>query len=235
MNEPHIIPVINDDYAVNPSLEGLALIEDNFPIHHKQLIRLASSGSHVMNAYHNLHHELSCVYWAHACAVNSSKRDFDLKALLLGPLFHDHNHSGGRLSDFENVERALDFWKTRMWAKVENEVFDAVIKIISCTEFTDGKFPIEPVTFEAQCMRDADLMSIYSYEGRELLICLAHEMGFNLINDDEEFLEKSNTFLKGARMFTEHGHYMHSTFLSDCLELLEVQVEEYREAMLSSE
>lgn len=232
-----INPLISHEASLEPSSEGVDLIAYYFPDDYERLIFLARSGSHMQNPYHNLHHEFSCVYWAHACAMNSKESGVttNLNALILAALFHDHNHSGGRTSDLENIRRATSFVGYRLQDLVSNSTLQNASSIIRCTEFTDGKFPHEPATFMHQCMRDADLMSIYSAEGRQLLIGLGLEMGFNFMSDHDKFIEQTSKFLTGACMYTEYGQYMQSTFLKDCLLALEADIADRRDEALCSE
>lgn len=237
-DEYRIVPVTGEQMSVEPSYEGLALLEHYFPADSERLVLLARSGSHLLNPYHNLHHELGCVYWAHACAVNSGKlvtSATDMNALLVAALFHDHNHSGGRRPDRTNVEHAMSFVRNRLYGIVSETTRDEVEAIIRCTEFTNGIFPVYPRTGAQGCMRDADLMTIYSFEGRELLIGLGQEMGYTFTNDHDKFIENNRTFLTGAHMHTDFGKYMQATFLEDCLLMLADQVENFRDEMLTAE
>jgi hypothetical protein len=237
-DEYRIVPITGEQTSIEPSYEGLALLEHYLPAEWERLVLFARSGSHLLNAYHNLHHELGCVYWAHACAVNSGNlvtSDTHMTALLIGALFHDHNHSGGRFPDRRNVEMAVSFVRHRLYGIVSEVMKDEVEAVIRCTEFTNGIFPVHPRTGAQGCMRDADLMSIYSFEGRELLIGLGQELGYTFTNDHDTFIEKNRAFLTGAHMHTDFGKYMQATFLDDCLLMLAAQVKDFRDEMLSPE
>lgn len=229
--------LISDECALDPAAEGLGLLAEIFPRDSQRLISLSKSGSHIINPYHNLYHELGCVYWAHACLVNSAQTAItdDLITVSIAALFHDHNHSGGRHSDQVNVIRALRFVNRRLRSIFSPVRVESVGAIIRCTEFTDGKFPCEPKTLAQQCMRDADLMSIYSPEGRQLLIGLAHELNVDLVVEERKFLDGNTRFLNSATMYTEYGEYMKSTFLKDSLDRLEADVYEYRDEVLRSQ
>jgi hypothetical protein len=229
-----IIPLISDEVALEPSVEGLNILSHYFPDDFSTLMLLAQSGTHTQNPYHNLHHELSCVYWAHSCAMNSPGPllDTSIPALVLAALFHDHNHSGGRTSDRENIGRATRFAQYRLHDVVSSSTLAKVIDTIRCTEFSNGTFPREPASLMHQCMRDADLMMIYSAEGRQLTIGLGLEMGFNFMSDHDRFIEQTSKFLTGARMYTEHGQYMQSTFLNDCLLALGDDIAQHRNEAL---
>jgi hypothetical protein len=232
------IPMLDDERALEPASEGVELLAQYFPDQFETLATLMSSGTHVLNAYHNLHHEFGVVYWAHACAMNSNKhlKDGDMGALILGAAFHDHNHSGMRRPDKENVKRAIRFLsQVQLQTGIDHETIRRAEGVIRCTEFTDGKFPVKPSNFIKKCMRDADLMAIYSAEGRQLLFGLGHEMGRNLINDHEQFLEGSREFLMKAEMYTEFGNYVKDLYLEDCLLLLAHDLEKYRNQLMDIE
>jgi hypothetical protein len=185
----------------------------------------------MLNPYHNLDHELTAVYFAHCCSLYPKLTYTSKVELYLAALFHDHNHSGGKTSDKENVERALNFIDGSAFrdtiAPIQNVNLDAIKGIIRCTEYTDGKFPVEPTTRAERCMRDADLMSIYqSYPG-EVICGLFAEFGipYGLVRaaapNGDSPLERNKTFLREAPMFTEHGYRMKDYHLERQLVVLD--------------
>lgn len=208
---------------IEPSEEALRILKNVFPDSHEKLLLMAHSGSHNFNKYHNTLHELQHVYWAWSCFVNDPGVDSDrwiLEDLVVASLFHDHNHSGGNVTDDINIERATNFLKRGMG------VSDRVLDLIRVTQFTDGKFPIEPKTLSEKCMRDADLMTIYSIEGHHLVIGLFEEMsgknfGDFTENEVKETLSKNENFLWGHEMFTEHGMRMKFEHLHHALRSFE--------------
>jgi hypothetical protein len=223
-------------YEIVPSDEGLKLINQRMP-NAELYTAIARTGSHHLNPYHNLTHELGVAYWAYSCWVNSERgpddnylpihfdeiRKFGVPRLLFSSLFHDHNHSGGRTSDSENVARALSVFERVGTQKLKEDFgsgIDEIYHAIQCTEFTDGKFPKEPKTFIAKCVRDADLMSIYSHEGRILLLGLLKEMKRRISSliDVMSVIDDTRKFLTEAIMYTAFGRYMRDHYLDECLE-----------------
>lgn len=205
-----------------PSLEGLRILEAYFGSDRiEKLMVLVRSGSHNFNPYHNTLHELQHVYWSMACFGNATedvpKGDPEVNALLIASLFHDHNHSGGRLTDDLNVERARAFVQIELDGNAQTDA------LIAVTQFVDGKFPVEPTNLAEQCMRDADLMSIYSREGQNLLLGLFEEMSgreFGTFTDSEveDAVNKTETFLKAQTMYTEHGRRMFQDHFPNAME-----------------
>lgn len=201
---------------VYPSQEAVKIIESLYPSMHDRMLLMARSGSHNFNKYHNTLHELQHVYYAWSCYVNEAsvdqKEGQTASDLVMASLFHDHNHSGGMVTDDKNIERATTFLK-REW-----NVKDPILNLIRVTQFTNGQFPIGPETLAEQCMRDADLMTIYSREGQRLVIGLFEEMSkknFGEFTEDEvlEMLSKNENFLWKHEMFTEHGTRMKNEHL----------------------
>jgi hypothetical protein len=227
---------MNQIQELVPSQEGLKLIEDRVP-NADLYLGVARTGSHRLNPYHNLTHELSVAYWAYSCWVNSERpydpstisptaiKDLKLYAvprLLTSALFHDHNHSGGRTSDKENVDRARQILLQIGTERLETDFgrgWSELDRCIACTEFTNGKFPIEPQSFAAKCIRDADLMSIYSEEGRHLLIGLLKEMNIPVRNEDDvmNVMNRQRAFLTEAHMYTQFGQFMRQHYLEEAL------------------
>lgn len=206
-----------------------------------EFLRLARLGTHEQNPYHNLTHELQTVHWAYACAANSGNR-VDPN-LLIAALFHDHNHSGGKESDSRNVDEAIRFvneskaFRTLLPSNYGDEdgrrIVAQIAKMISITEFDakNKQFVHSPITdqfarFEMQCLRDADLMPIYSEEGRHLLFGLYKEMGLATYEREDalKVWEGQAKFLREAEMFTDYGKRMKAHHLEACLADLYTQL-----------
>lgn len=217
-----------------PSELALKLIEQ-LGLDVSTIMLLMRSGSHNCNPYHNTLHELQHAYWSNACFVNAAaslKENLFVKraecSLLLASLFHDHNHSGGRHSDRVNIDRAIRFVETNFR---EDESLES---LITTTEFFNGTFTHPPTNLLEHCMRDADLMSIYTREGRRLLWGLIEEINNKRMKDMTEqeitnALKRNRDFLKSAEMYTEFGRVMKSDHLDTCLiEFEEATKSQYR-------
>lgn len=217
--------------GIDSTFPGFKMVE--------RLLIAAHSGYHTLNPYHNVEHELMHLHCSHAVAVNSAfeseegmNRVNDLQNLAVASLFHDHNHSGGARPDSENIEEALKVVNS-LWHEHHYFDLDEVIDLIKVTEYTGGKFPLEPEDFYQRCMRDADLMSIYTAPGRELLLGLVLEVekkDFLDMKESEvqEVLEKNAEFLRGAEMFTHYGKQVKQLHLEKCLKRFATVVSKYR-------
>jgi len=211
-----------------PSEEALDILEYLLGEVCTPLVMIARSGYHILNPYHNYDHELQHVYWSYACAVNEPEAelcDTELTCLGLASLFHDHNHSGGKSDDASNIERAVKILprvrKSFEYGMTEDQVA-IVERLIRCTQFNGSSgFEREPTDFLEMCMRDADLMAIYSEEGRQLLLGLFDEFGTPLremkTSQLQETLDKNAKFLREAPMYTEFGKRMKEYHLESAL------------------
>lgn len=196
---------------VTPSEQAFIILENVLTFSRDKLFLLAQSGSHNLNPYHNTLHELQNVYYSWSCYVNQSAGDRSgpgIQELVQAALFHDHNHSGGFFSDDrKNIERAVEFVERELNLK------EPVLRIIECTQFVNGEFPVEPTNLAEKCIRDADLMTIYSNEGFKLMLGLFEEMSKKPINGFSESeitaaIEKTGDFLAAQTMYTDHGNRM---------------------------
>lgn len=213
---------------VVPSQEALKIIENVHMSSRDRLMLMARSGSHNLNSYHNTLHELQHVYWAWSCYVNESAPDGpkegpNAQDLVMASLYHDHNHSGGRLPDAQNIERAVEFVQ-REW-----NVKEPILKLIQVTQFNGEGFPVDPENLAERCMRDADLMSIYSQEGHRLLLGLFEEMSgkpFREFSEDQvrDSISRSENFLWLHDMYTDHGRRMKDEHLSHSLKVFDAYV-----------
>jgi hypothetical protein len=224
-----------------PSVEGEKIFRELLPHQNAEdLLRFAATGTHVLNGYHNLKHELGVVYWAYSCAINSQSYEprgnesnwlniNDEVEMIVSALFHDHNHSGGVTTDDINVERARNFVKGARMRSALPACISAhhLSQNIACTQFHKGTFQFAPDTFIRKCLRDADLMSIYSQEGRCLLVHLfGSELNVDLTSDPKlrEALQKNTDFLRTHEMFTPFGQAMKSQYLEESLKKFENHV-----------
>lgn len=95
---------------------------------------------------------------------NIEQRDFlKQKELLISALFHDCDHSGGKLSDFNNIQNAIKCVETfNIICKESNIELDIefIKYLIRCTEFP---YTVEDsrLTIEAKILRDADLCYLF--------------------------------------------------------------------------
>jgi hypothetical protein len=201
---------------VTPSEQAYIVLENVLTFSRDKLLLLAPSGSHNLNPYHNTLHELQNLYYSWACYVNQSAGDRGgpgVQDLVQAALFHDHNHSGGFFSDDrKNIARAVEF------AERELNLKEPVLRIIECTQFVNGEFPVEPTNLAEKCIRDADLMTIYSNEGFRLMLGLFEEMSKKPLSGLSESevtaaLEKTGDFLTAQTMYTDHGNRMRNEHL----------------------
>lgn len=196
------------------------------------LVPAIFAGTHRFNPYHNERHELQTVYHAYCAwiSLGRSVNDPDLNVLLTAAAFHDHDHSGGVTSDADNIKAATRSicclhsealareWNSNLSTAANldqtcNSQIDMrfrlflrrVVSVIECTQFNGSSFEREPMNEIERCIRDADLMAIYTEEGRDLTVGLALEMRTKF---DKEFADRSYTFLNAQPTYTPYGHYM---------------------------
>src|ERR1700722_12268320 len=95
-------------FEIDPIKEALTYLED---LGLTSLLGIAKTGVHVTNPYHNLTHELLVVYHAMIAyhSLNYATHDSmgTWRELAVAALFHDHDHSGGKHKDYDNIQRAI--------------------------------------------------------------------------------------------------------------------------------
>jgi hypothetical protein len=163
----------------------------------------------VENDYHNNEHMIN-VFDNAMILFNHYKDEYKLipyhKIVLgLAALFHDFNHSGGKLKDSENIELALvalkEFLVTRInFSRVtinKSELYDDIENIIIATEFPHLDIDLDILQ---KIIRDADTMGGIIDGWKSVVANLASEYNKTL----EEFIPTQIKFLDTVKFNTDY-------------------------------
>lgn len=166
----------------------------------------------VENDYHNNEHMIN-VFNNTMMLFNHYKDEYALTpynklCLGLAALFHDFNHSGGKLKDSQNIELALvslkefidtitksDIWCNRKM--VNMLIYNSIEKIITATEFPHLDIDLDPLQ---KIIRDADTMGGIIEGWQSVVTNLASEYNKTL----EEFIPTQIKFLNSVKFNTDY-------------------------------
>ncbi len=164
--------------------------------------------------YHNIRH----IHGMHAIAVTllaSIKHNaHDRYVLDHACLFHDLGHSGGELTDDENIKLAVKHFlnysaKLNHKVAITEDVSGEIIKAINCTQFP---FVHEPTTTVEKCIRDADILYATLHSDPSVIINdLRSEINLTRINKGlhaisvGEMIRGQYEFMQFVNMYTEEG------------------------------
>jgi len=122
--------------------------------------------------YHNEYHCLCVMLNAYEGSYYAKLTDEEVRGLCAGAMFHDFNHSGGKLQDHQNIKIAQEglkiaqsYAKSKLLGLSEVE-FQIASSVISVTEYPFAK---APSTMMEHIIRDADLMQPYEESARALI------------------------------------------------------------------
>ena len=147
--------------------------------------------------YHNFYHILCVMYHAFLISKSLGHSNKETKNLLIAAIFHDFDHSGGKLKDSENVKNAIKAFLK--YSEESKENTDAVVSIIEATEYP---YVIEEksLTEYQKVIRDADLMQTFKDNYlQQNWIGLASEMNAPLL----KALEGSEKFWQSVKFHTQ--------------------------------
>ena len=174
------------------------------------------------NPYHNNYHMYSMVVRCNTLADYAIQRGSEVRKdeLLLAAMFHDYEHSGGKLVDSQNIERAIR--AIEQSGLLEFSQLEDVCDIIDVTQYP---FIYEPFTIEEKIIRDADLLQCteagyiyHTYYG------LLEEI--RIKNSDlttQQFVVGQLKFLESAKFYTELPKMYEDILKSRILELRLIQ------------
>lgn len=149
------------------------------------------------NPYHNNQHLLNVFNNVMNMASYYELPKNDKLELGLAALFHDFNHSGGKLKDDENIEIAIKGLKD--FSEAQNDI-DNIIDLISYTEFPHKE---KPTTIQQQILVDSDLIGIFQLDDwfNGIIIALSKEYG----NTIDKQIDDQIKFMESLELNTEYG------------------------------
>jgi hypothetical protein len=155
----------------------------------------------VENDYHNNEHMVN-VFNNAMILFNHYKDEYKLipyNKLLLGlaALFHDFNHSGGKLKDSENIELALVALKEFLVTINKSDLYDDIKNIIVATEFPHLDIDLDILQ---KIIRDADTMGGIIEGWKSVVTNLASEYNKTLV----EFIPSQIKFLDTVKFNTDY-------------------------------
>ncbi len=160
-----------------------------------------SENNKTENAYHNNKHMID-VFNNAMTLFDEYQKEYELTKndklhLGLAALFHDFNHSGGKLKDDENIEIALAELKKWLDATDNSKLYKAVKKIIIATEFPHKDINTDILQ---KIIRDADTMGGITEDYISIVKSLAKEYGKTL----GEFIPTQIKFLNTVKFNTDY-------------------------------
>jgi hypothetical protein len=155
----------------------------------------------VENDYHNNEHMIN-VFNNAMVLFNHYKDEYKLPpyhklVLGLAALFHDFDHSGGRLKDSENIELALVALKEFLVTINKSDLYDDIKNIIVATEFPHLDIDLDILQ---KIIRDADTMGGIIDGWKSVVTNLASEYNKSI----EEFIPTQIKFLDTVKFNTDY-------------------------------
>ena len=155
----------------------------------------------VENDYHNNEHMIN-VFNNAMVLFNHYKDEYKLPpyhklVLGLAALFHDFDHSGGKLKDSENIELALVALKEFLVTINKSDLYDDIKNIIVATEFPHLDIDLDILQ---KIIRDADTMGGIIDGWKSVVTNLASEYNKSI----EEFIPTQIKFLDTVKFNTDY-------------------------------
>jgi predicted metal-dependent HD superfamily phosphohydrolase len=160
-----------------------------------------SENNKIDNHYHNNKHILD-VFNNSMMLFNEYKKEYKLKpinklCLGLAALFHDYNHSGGKLKDDENIEVALEELKKYLKIINKSDLFNNIKKIIIVTEYPHKDLDLDILE---KIIRDADTMGGIVDDWISVVKSLAKEYNKEL----KDFIPIQIKFIENVKYNTDY-------------------------------
>ncbi len=151
-----------------------------------------------VSPYHNLWHTLTVFENCSMITESEKINKEQTRNILIAAMFHDFNHSAGKLKDSDNVKKAIDKFVSVSEEKEEDDKF--VIDLIKATEFP---YVVENPDIYQQIIRDADMLQLTKDDWIQMAI-IGLKTEFN--KDLKEHLNGQINFLNSIKLYTKMGN-----------------------------
>jgi hypothetical protein len=195
-------------------------------LYKKRIIKLAKkyiskNNKGIKNIYHNNNHMIN--------VLNNSKMLFNIYQkkynltnndkfiLVIASLFHDFNHSGGKLTDNENIKNALIGLKNFLEENELDNYYSNIKNLIECTEFPHKKIEL---TVLQKIIRDADTISGIRDGWENIIKNLAEESNIEL----KEFIPIQIKFLNTINFNMKYSNDLLKKNKKDIIKKLNIMI-----------
>lgn len=170
------------------------------------------------HAYHNTSHMIQVYNNVQSiCATlpkdEVSKKDCEL--ISIAALFHDINHSGGKLTDKENVEIAVNAFKK--YAKSKDFAEDEVSFVQHIIEATQYPYVDIKEDIFTDIIRDSDILGCVGDGWSTIFMNLAKEFGHTV----EKFAPMQIKFYENLKFRTQFAKDLQKQNQKSIIEILE--------------
>lgn len=168
--------------------------------------------------YHNNKHIIGVFNLALRLAEEYNLPENTIVEIGVACLFHDINHSGGKLQDYDNIVLAInEFYK--FW---ENKSLDYpdinISNIISMMKKTEFPKKSEPTNIQQKIIMDADLLQAFDDDWFiYAVVGLAKERKVTIA----QALEDQTNFINNISFYTEEANIIHNNIKSEYIKYLE--------------
>jgi HD superfamily phosphodiesterase len=159
--------------------------------------------------YHNLWHTLTVFENSAMIAESEEINKEQIRIILIAAMFHDFNHSTGKLKDSENVKNAILKFKAVSEEKEEDD--NLIINIIKATEFP---YVIENPDIYQQIIRDADMLQSTKEDWIQMVI-IGLKTEFN--KDLKEHLNAQINFISNIKLYTKMGNNIWNKYKNEVI------------------
>lgn len=167
--------------------------------------------------YHNLNHNLIVLQYCYAnLQYETLLNTNDADCLLLSAIFHDYNHSGGKLKDNENIANA--YIGLAQFVNANNFDIDLALceKYLNVTQFP---YITEPEDIYEKIIRDSDLCQMFeSGYLQSVVFGLKQEMN---ITEMDKMLAMQLKFVSNINFNTKYCTNLYDKRIEDIIEQLE--------------
>lgn len=175
--------------------------------------KLVMKSPNAYKPYHNVRHMLHVMWEAYDGGIQMGLDPIELRCLLIGAMMHDYNHTGIKINDQVNIDRAVEGLKKNILAQDEI-YFDKIKRYIEVTQYP---YVSDNFSQNELILRDADQSQTFSSVWVQSVL---YGLGTELEMSYEQMLKLQIPFLKNLKFYTVWGKNKFEALIKPRLDLV---------------
>lgn len=204
--------VLHDNFFAHlKRKEKVKIILNHLGLTYDYISYLEKHNKGMNNPYHNLEHCYTIAIRSIEGAIVHSLPTIEQRKIFIAALFHDFNHTAGKLTDDKNIELAIkglsSFFNNHLKEHADSSLLgkNALNDMSEIIKVTQYPFIHTPKTLSEKIIRDADLMQYFEIDYQKFIDGLGEELNLSITKEQtKDFILKQETHTEWGKQILQN-------------------------------